>query len=501
MPNLLRATAWSLLSVVLLGCAGIRSEATRTTAPAPSDRLDPRVARFRQQIESDRQHLKIPGLSAVILENGQVLWTEGFGHADVERGVAATPDTLYHIASITKTFTAILVLQLVEQGKLDLDTPVSRYVAEIKDDRIRIKHLLSHTSEGTPGERFNYNPDRFEHLKAILEQTTGKPLRMLFVETFLDPLAMRDSVPGPDVADDAKRWAVLRFDNLERYRQALAKFAQPYTYYGEGENVFAGYPPRDFWASAGLLSTVRDLAKYDAAVDRHAFLGKAMQDRAWTPFPSNAGQPLAHGLGWYVTDDRRTRLVWHFGHWGTGFSAIYLKIPARRLTLIMLTNSEALADHQFQVGQDITHNVFACAFINAFVPKVANAPPGDVTPADRNSTAPSLDCERTSRIALERWIEDRRSKARKAIPVDRALLDSYAGRYQFSHRVITVTSEDDRLYIDIPRGSRSELFAETPTQFFLKIRPWTLTFVQEGGRITRLEILDAGEIVAGKRIE
>ncbi len=330
----------------------------------------------------------------------------------------------------------------------------------------------------------------------------------LFVETFLDPLAMRDSVPGPDVADDPQKWAVLGADNLERYRQALAKFARPYTYYGDGEIVYAGYPPRDFRATAGLLSTVRDLAKYDAAVDRHAFLGEAVQDRAWTPFLSTAGQPLAHGLGWYVTDYRGTRLVWHFGHWGTGFSAMYLKIPARRLSLVLLTNSEALADHHFQVGQDITHNVFACTFLNAFVPEVANAPspatptsPADATPADRNSTAPSTDCERSSRIALEKWIEDRRSKARKTVPVDRALLDSYAGRYQLTHRAITVTHENGRLYIDVPRDGRSELFAETPTQFFLKIRPWTLTFVQEGGRITRLDIFEAGEIVAAKRIE
>ena len=183
---------------------------------------------------------------------------------------------------------------------------------------------------------------------------------------------MHDSVPGPDVADDAQTWAVLGEANLERYRQALAKVAQPYTYYGDGEVLRTSYPPADFWASAGLLSTVRDLAKYDAAVDRHAFLGEAMQARAWTPFLSNAGQPLAHGLGWYVTDYRGTRLVWHFGHWGTGFSAMYLKIPARRLTLVMLANSEALADHHYQVGEDITHNVFACSFIHAFVPEVAN---------------------------------------------------------------------------------------------------------------------------------
>ena len=205
-----------------------------------------RVDRFRQLLEADRQRLKIPGLSAAILEDRDVLWTQGFGYADVERRVPATPDTLYHIASITKTFTAILVLQLVEQGKLDLDAPVSRYVPEIQDDRVRIKHLLSHTSDGTPGEQFSYNPDRFEHLKTIVEQTTGKPLRTLFVKTFLEPLAMQDSVPGPDVVDDVQTWAVLGETNLERYGQVLAKIAQPYTYYGEGEVVRTSFPPADF---------------------------------------------------------------------------------------------------------------------------------------------------------------------------------------------------------------------------------------------------------------
>ena len=510
LPHTSQAIATALLAALML-IGVVRAQAQ---APAPAESNGLRVDRFRQQLEADRERLKIPGLSAVILKDGDVLWTQGFGYADVERRVPATPDTLYHIASLTKTFTAILVLQLVEQGKLDLDAPVSRYVPEITDDRVRIKHLLSHTSEGTPGEQFSYNPDRFEHLKAILEQTTGKPLRVLFVETFLDPLAMRDSVPGPDVADDATTWAVLGEATLERYRWALTRVAQPYTYYGDGEVVHTSYPPADFWASAGLLSTVRDLAKYDAAIDRHALLGEAMQARAWTPFLSNAGQPLAHGLGWYVTDYRGTRLVWHFGHWGTGFSAMYLKIPARRLTLVMLANSEALADHQYQVGEDITHNAFACTFIDTFVPAVANergafdasapAPgtpeaPGDAQPA--SPTAPSTDCERTSRIAVEKWIADRRSKARRIVPLEPTLAAAYAGRYQFPSRIATITREGSRLFIDFPRSARAELFAESPTQLFLKIRPWTMTFVREGERVVRIDILDSGQLVPAPRVE
>jgi CubicO group peptidase (beta-lactamase class C family) len=461
----------------------------------------PDVPSFERRVEADRNALNVPGLSVIVIQDGKVLSARGFGYADLERRIPATPDTLYHIASVTKTFTAILALQLVEQGKLELDEPVSRYSDDFEDDAVKIKHLLSHTSEGTPGEMFNYNPDRFEYLKAILEKRTGRPLRQLFVETFLDPLAMRDSVPGPDVADDDRAWAVLGKNNLARYGRNLTKLARPYTHWGGGETPYSGYPPRDFWASAGLLSTVRDLAKYDLAVDRHQLLKAETLARAWTPFLSNAGQPLAHGLGWFVTDYRGARLVWHFGHWGTGFSAIYVKVPARRLTLIALGNSEALADHHYKVGEDITNNVFTCAFLDVFVPEVVNRTDAQASPAEIPSTGPAKDCERSSRAALEKWIADRNAKVRMAIPLDSKLAAAYAGRYQLPHRVVTVTEEGGHLYIDVPQGERSELFAEAPAQFFLKIRPWTLTFVKEGSKVAGLDIRDGGEVMSGRRVD
>src|SRR5688572_2556787 len=347
MRHLALTVATGALTVLLaMGAGACRTQTPNEPAPPASRRTADVVEAFERQVEADRNALKIPGLSIAVMQDGEVLSARGFGFADVERRIPATADTVYHLASVTKTFTAILVLQLVEQGKLDLEEPASRYSADFKDDSVKLKHLLSHTSDGTPGEEFKYNPDRFEFLKEVLEKKTGKPLRQLFVETFLDPLAMGDSVPGPDVADNDTTWAALGAANLARYRQALTRFAKPYTYWGDGEALYPGYPPRDFWASAGLLSTVRDMARYDLAVDRHALLEAGTLERAWTPFASNAGQPLAHGLGWYVTDYRGERLVWHYGHWGTGFSAIYLKVPARRLTLVALANSEALADHQ-----------------------------------------------------------------------------------------------------------------------------------------------------------
>ncbi|GAB3368149.1 serine hydrolase [Lysobacter rhizosphaerae] len=499
MPNLARARATRQLAVFLFAaflsaCAG-SMPAGQAPKEANADQDAPRIAAFRQQVDADRERLKIPGLSTVVLEDGKVLWTEGLGYADLEHKVPATPDTLYHVASLTKTFTAILVWQLVEQGKLDLDEPVSHYSSDFKDDSVKIKHLLSHTSEDLPGDHYKYNPDRFEYLKAVLEKKTGKPLRQLFVETFLDPLDMQESVPGPDVANDAAKWAVLGQDHLVRYKTNLARLAEPYTYYGEGEILHEAQPPADFWASAGLLSTVRDMAKYDAAVDRHALLKPETLARAWTPFTSNAGKPLAHGLGWFVTDYRGTRLVWHYGHWGTGFSALYLKVPSKHLSMILLSNSEALADHMFQIGEDITTNVFACDFLDTFVPELASA-------SGPTSATAVADCNVGSRAALAKWIEDRRAKMRKAITVDPALLQAYAGRYDVPERgVWTMTAEDGHMYLVGSSGKQYELFAEAPNRFFLKTRPWTVIFVKEGGRVTRMDIEDTGLTLHAPRVK
>ena len=123
------------------------------------------------------------------------------------------------------------------------------------------------------------------------------------------------------------------------------------------------------------------------------------------------------------------------------------------------------------------------------------------SPADIPSTGPAKDCELSSRAALEKWIADRHAKARKAIPLDSKLAAAYVGRYQLPHRVVTVTEESGHLYIDVPEGDRSELFAEAPSQFFLKIRPWTLTFVKEGSQVTRLDIRDGGEVMSGRRVD
>jgi CubicO group peptidase (beta-lactamase class C family) len=451
-------------------------------ALAQPSRLDKtRVERFEKEVDDFRGRLKIPGLSAVIVQDQKVLWAKGFGFADLENRIPATPDTLYSIASLTKTFAATLVMQLVEQGKLSLDEPISHYSTDFKDDSVKIKHLISHTSSGTPGERYQYDGNRYDYLTAVIEKKTGKRFVEVVVETFFDPLGMSSSVPYHNVVDDADKWiSSLGKERLDRYRKSLSRLAQPYTYYGAGEIVHASWPPRDsIGAAAGLLSTVLDLAKYDIAIDRHAFLKRETQEKAWTPFVSNRGERLPYGLGWFVTDYHGLRLIWHYGHWGTGFSALYVKVPEKKVSVVILTNSEALADHECE---NLPNNVFACSFLDLL--------------------GQAFDCRRESQAALAKWIEHRKAIGQVAVHVDEKVLESYVGQYQFptlENRIFTVTREGERMFVELP--TRMELFPASESRFFLKIRPYEFIFTKPQGQPAQLEITEDGQIFRSKRIK
>jgi CubicO group peptidase (beta-lactamase class C family) len=305
-------------------------------------------------------------MSAVIVKDQNVLWARGFGFADLEKRIPATPDTVYYIASLTKTFATTALMQLVEQGKLDLDEPMSNYSDEFKDDKVKVKHVLSHTSGGIPGDRFSYDGARFALLTSIIEKKTGKSFRQVITEMFLDPLNMSDSVPSQDVLTAASKSPELfGKEKLNRYKKTLARYAQPYRLYGK-EIVHTTYPWGGISTAAGLLSTAPDLAKFDVAIDRHVYLKKETQEQSWTPFVSNSGRPLVHGLGWFAQNYHGLKCIWHFGNDPDEFSGTYLKLPEKGISLILLANSDTLS-RPFYRGGILTSSPFIATFLRIFV--------------------------------------------------------------------------------------------------------------------------------------
>jgi CubicO group peptidase (beta-lactamase class C family) len=454
--------------------------------PAAGTGLDPvRLGGFVGDLERLRLELKIPGLSAAIVKDGAVAWAQGFGFADLELRKPATKDTPYGIASLTKTLSSTLILRLVEEGRLSLDDPVSRYAPSFRDGAVRVKHVLSHTSDGRPGDAYAYNSDRFGLLAELIRNVSGTPFRALLASTILEPLGMMSTIPGMDFdAAEARGETRLGRGTRGRYRWVLARTARPYLLYGADEVVRAPFPAPQIDAASGIISTVMDLAKFDGALDDHRWLSREMQDRAWTPFVSNAGEPLPYGLGWFVEDLFGQRLVWHYGDLPDSFSSLYLKAPGKRLTLILLANSDGLSA-PFFAAPAVETSAFAASFLRRFV--LDDAPPGWQAPAED---------------AIGRWLEDKRSARRVPVAVDARDLRPCAGRYRLRPKgILTVTCEKGALWIDMPQDIKSRLFPAGRDRFFLKTMTMDITFVR-GGRneVTGIRFSANGATVAAERI-
>ncbi len=325
---------------------------------------DQRIALFARYVDPLRTQLGIPGLSAAVVSRGRIVWESGFGSADVERRIAATAATPYRIASITKTVTSTLLLQCVARGTLDLDQSMRNYGVTVPDAAATVRQVLAMASDQPAGSRYRYDGDRFATLTAIVDLCMRSPFRQALRTEILDRLAMIDSVPGQDLeAPSAQVAAGFDEPTLARYRAVIARLAKPYTVNGNGP-VLADYPPRGISAAAGLISTVRDLARYDAAIDNAILLSADAQAVAWTPFVLANGQRSPYGLGWFTQTTDAGRTVWHYGLWPT-FSSLILKVPARGMTLILLANSDGLSARFPLADGDVMVSPFARAFIAA----------------------------------------------------------------------------------------------------------------------------------------
>lgn len=456
-----------------------------------------RIARLETLLESLRQELKIPAYSAAIVKDQKVIWAKGFGYADLENKVPATEHTAYHLASLTKTFASTILMQLVQDGKIKLDDPVSKYGINLESDGvIRVRHLLSHTSEGNPGEQYRYNGNRFGELDKVVQRASGKSFGELLIANILDPLGMNETAPnvprivstkspsGANQPAEAEVKAALmdivagynsgsveqierrlapqhnRFQgeggfltsfidaaelrgafqsgfkvkvevhNLEmavfgdnalttffmsgivtppngtprnegpwrssfvwnkqdgnwklvhahqsplnraiitekhqqRFDTIVKTLAQPYAFDREFKPTKITYP-QGFSTSAGLISTVLDMAKYDIAIDQHKFLTKETQQLAFTPSLSTKGEALPYGLGWFTQNYKGTKLLWHYGYW-TGNSSFILKVPERNITFIIMANSDNLSRPTDLGSGNALSSPVGMAFLKTFV--------------------------------------------------------------------------------------------------------------------------------------
>jgi CubicO group peptidase (beta-lactamase class C family) len=321
--------------------------------------------RFGRYLDALRRQAGIPGVSATILRNGNVIWEAGLGQANVERSVPAAPDTLYYLGDLTQVFTATMVLQCIEQGQLKFDDVIAVPQPEgAAPASATVRQLLIHAGTDPAGPPFVYSPARFAALTGAVDTCAGVPYRQQLIASLLDRLGMARTVPGLDAG--ALFTPPFESERVASYAGLLQEIATPYTVDGRGRPVATALPASGLNAAVGLVSSVRDLARFDAALDRYVLLSAETLVNAWTPRPPVGGRPRPFGHGWFAQLYQNEPIVWHFGYTPGAGSALWIKLPARSTTLILLANSDGL-NAQFPLANgDVTVSPFARVFLSLF---------------------------------------------------------------------------------------------------------------------------------------
>ena len=317
---------------------------------------------FEGYIELLRQQAGIPGLSGLLIQDRAVVWERGLGFANLERRIPARPDTPYVIGDVTEVLSSVLVLRCVEQRRLALDREITNYGGGLPEERATVRQVLSHTS-AQPGV-FRFDPERYAELTRVVEYCTQQPFRKALAVQVLDRMAMARSVPGRDlVAGSAVADEMFDDGYSEHYGRVLEQLAVPYKVDKRGHATPTELPLDGVNASTGVVSTVRDLAEFDLALDNGLLLRNETLATAWAPAAGSSGTPLPMGLGWFVQTYRGQTVVWQHGMIANGYSALLLKIPSRRVTMILLANSDGLAaPFQLDAG-DVTRSPFALVLL------------------------------------------------------------------------------------------------------------------------------------------
>jgi CubicO group peptidase (beta-lactamase class C family) len=320
------------------------------------------TTRFERYLDALRKQAGIPGLAGAIVQDDRIVWEGVWGYQDLEARIPTSPDTPFYIADLTGMLSATLVLQCIEQGKVDFDQTVSVPAALPTGSGptfATVHDLLSHWTAGP--NPFHYDPTRFAALTGVIEACTQDSLKEAIARRLLQPLAMTRSVPGQDVVTIEPS----DFDDeqLTVYRSLVSQIAKPYRVDRRGRASLSQYAAATLDAASGLISTTRDLANFTIALNAGLLLDESTLAAAWTPAsPARA----KFGLGWFVQQYNGQPVVWHFGYAPDASSALFIHLPARHKTLILLANSDGLAAAFSLPNGDVTLSPYARLFLSLF---------------------------------------------------------------------------------------------------------------------------------------
>ncbi|MGE5837628.1 MAG: serine hydrolase domain-containing protein [Acidobacteriota bacterium] len=297
-------------------------------------------------IKNEMQRQNIPGLSLVVLKEGRVLKSAGYGVADMKLKTPATPETIYKIASVSKQFIAAGIMLLVQGGQVGLNDPIRKYLQRSPDtwEAITIRHLLTHTS-GLVRDAPGFDPSRVQLDADVIKTAYELPLR------FAPGAKWEYSNLGYFILAEIiskvsrRHWAeylgekVFKPCDMTMTYTTNTGVSLPTRALGYSDNnrLLAAADWRALRPSGAFLSTVTDLGKWDAALYTDKILTEASRRQMWTPVTLNNGTSHPYGFGWELISFQGRRLVYHSGG-VPGFRAQFARFVDDKLTVIVLMN-------------------------------------------------------------------------------------------------------------------------------------------------------------------
>src|SRR5262245_13521875 len=406
---------------------------------------------------------RMPGVALMVRSQGRVVRAEGYGMANLEHRVPVKPETVFQSGSIGKQFTAMAVMTLVEEGKLALDDPVSKYLdAPSRWKGITVRHLLTHTSGlgdypedfplqvdhtedeelkmamaqkllFTPGEKWEYSNLGYLTLGVLIHRVSGQFYGDLLAERVFGPLGMT-------------RTRIISESDIVANRAAGYRMID-----GEIKNQEWVAPTVNTTADGSLYFTVLDLAKWDAGLEAGKIVSKASYDAMWSPVKLNDGSTEPYGFGWAIHKAANGhRLIEHSGTW-QAFTTYLSRYRDDRLTVAVLCTMPGATPSY------IAHRV-AGTYDPALIP-----PP------------------------------------RKAVKLDAAKVKRFAGVYQLEEDRLTIEAigAAGRLRLKT-QGRTRELVPESGTDFFEPDADRTYHFVVQDDTVTGVEVAVPEKIVFRK---
>jgi CubicO group peptidase (beta-lactamase class C family) len=350
-----------------------------------------------RRIRAEMEESVIPGVLVGVASHGRLLHVRSYGLADVELRVPVTDSTVFEIGSISKQFVSAAVMLLRQEGRLELDDPIHDYLADLPSEwlGVTIRQLLTHTS-GIPdyeeiqtyeAYRFRFTPDeiiRVAHsrpmdfepgtgwyysntgyflLSLIVERIEGRPLGEVLRERIFEPLGMgqtRMADPEDIIPHRASGYWVDRMGRELMNRDAT----QTSSTLGAG----------------GLVSSVRDMARWDEALYGDALLSEASKRLTWTPAVLPDGESTGYGFGWSVGDVGGHPYVAHGGQ-VAGFVANFFRLPDDDLAVIVFAN-------RYRVSSSRIRNLVLEVFLPTPPPPGSRSGPRWPVPRHRSSAGP-----------------------------------------------------------------------------------------------------------------